>query len=83
MIAQKFFPNGYPYKIYKGPHTNASIFVLWRQCGKGPFRSEECLVVNSPDTLEDITTESMTTVPLDELRTLWQTGFVSQSVSLH
>ena len=32
-VAQKIFPNGHPYKIYEGPHTNASIFVLWRQCG--------------------------------------------------
>jgi len=31
MIAQKIFSNGHPYKIYEGPHTNASIFVLGHQ----------------------------------------------------
>ena len=29
----KIFPNGHPYKIYESPHTNASIFGQWHQCG--------------------------------------------------
>ena len=37
LIAQIFFLNGHPCKIYESPYTYSAIFVLWRQCGYGPL----------------------------------------------